>query len=63
MIWKYSAKFTWAGIGAWEREIEKTSGEVSAKTKKEAKIKAIADAEKAFSSMWKLHSIIVKEKL
>jgi len=63
MTWKYTAKFVWAGIGAWDKEFEKTYGEVSAKSKKEAEKKARVDAEKAFSGMWKLHSIKVKEKL
>lgn len=63
MTWKYTAKFKWAGMGSWDKEFEKTHGEVSAKTKAEAKKKAIDDAEKAFSPMWKLHSITVTEKL
>jgi len=63
VTWKYSAKFAYAGIGAWHKEFETTHGEVSAKTKKEAKKKATVDAEKAFSSMWRLHSIKVTEKL
>lgn len=63
MTWKYTAKFVWKGLGTWENEFEKTYGEVTAKTKKEAKKKAEIAAAKAFSSMWKLHSITVKEKL
>jgi len=62
MTWKYTAKFKYAGIGTWDKEFEKAYGEVSAKTKKEAKAKAEKDASKAFSSMWKLDSIKVKKK-